>query len=600
MSIVSLSKLTLAGLLKERMPVLEQLQTLGCLHLVSLAEAAREPETVPPAHAVDARRALRYLGDVHDKRHQVRADQGFDMAGTVTAVLANQDRLRQAYDKRDDLVQHIEALLPWGDFRLPDRQTLAGRSLWFYIVPERQMHLLYQLPLPWQVVHKDNRRSWVVVIDSNEPPGDALPVPRAHTGALCLGELYKRLDEIEVELEDAVAERQSLTRWIYLMSRHLARAEDQAALNHAAAQTLVDEELFLVQGWVPEPAVGAVSTLAGEQGLAMLLEEPSPDDNPPTLLENPERLAAGQDLVGFYQMPAYDSWDPSRVVFFSFAMFFAMILSDAGYALVLGILLAAFWLRLGRSETGLRWRRLCSVLVGGSLAWGVLVGSYFGVSPAPDRFWGRLRLLDLNDFDTMTKLSVSIGVLHLVLAHLEQLWLKRGRFAAWMHVGWIAAMLGGFAMWLGSGPSAPRWLGAAGRWALGLGLLAVFVFASDRVVRDLRSAVLRLLDGLSALTGVTKVFGDVLSYLRLFALGLASASLALTFNDLARQAGHVQGMGLLFSILILFVGHLLNLMLALMSGVVHGLRLNYIEFYNWALSGEGYAFQPFRKKESTE
>jgi len=161
-------------------------------------------------------------------------------------------------------------------------------------------------------------------------------------------------------------------------------------------------------------------------------------------------------------------------------------------------------------------------------------------------------------------------------------------------------MLGGFAMWLGSGPNAPRWLGAAGRWALGLGLLAVFVFASDRVVRDLRSAVLRLLDGLSALTGVTKVFGDVLSYLRLFALGLASASLALTFNDLARQAGQVQGMGLLFSILILFVGHLLNLMLALMSGVVHGLRLNYIEFYNWALSGEGYAFQPFRKKESTE
>ena len=187
MSIVSLSKLTLAGLLKERMPVLEQLQTLGCLHLVSLADAAREPETVPPAHAVDARRALRYLGDVADKRHQVRADQGFDMAKTVAAVLASQDRLRQAYDERDDLVQHIEALLPWGDFLLPGRNALAGRYLWFYIVPERQMHLLDELTLPWQVVHKDNRKSWVVVIDRNEPPADALPVPRAHTGALSLG-----------------------------------------------------------------------------------------------------------------------------------------------------------------------------------------------------------------------------------------------------------------------------------------------------------------------------------------------------------------------------------------------------------------------------
>jgi V/A-type H+-transporting ATPase subunit I len=600
MSIVHLKKLTLAGLLKERIRGLEQLQTLGCLHLVSLVEAAREPETVPPPHAEDARKALRYLGDVPGKRHQVRADEGFDMPKAVAAVLANQDRLRQANDWRDTLVQHIEALAPWGDFRLPDSDALAGRNLWFYIVPERQMHLLDELSLPWQVVHKDNRESWVVVIDRKEPPGNALPVPRAHTGALSLGELHKRLEEAELELEDAVAERQALTRWIYLMSRHLARAEDQAALSHAAAQTLVAEELFLVQGWVPESAVGVVSALAERQGLAMLLEEPEPTDHPPTLLENPELLAAGQDLVGFYQMPAYGTWDPSRVVFFSFAIFFAMILSDAGYALVLGLLLAAFWRHMGRSETGWRWRTLCTVLVGGSLVWGVLVGSYFGVSLSPESFWGRLKLLDLSDFDTMMKLSVGIGVLHLVLAHMEQALLKRGRVAAWAHVGWIAAMLGAFAIWLGGMQGAPHWLSGTGHWASGLGLLAVFVFASERAVRDLRSALLWLLDGMRALTGVTRIFGDVLSYLRLFALGLASASLALTFNDLAQQASQVQGMGLLFAILILLVGHLLNLLLALMSGVVHGLRLNYIEFYNWALSGEGYAFQPFEKKESRE
>jgi V/A-type H+-transporting ATPase subunit I len=600
MSIVRLKKLTLAGLLKERTGVLEQLQTLGCLHLVSLAEAPREPETVPPEHAVDARKALRYLCDVPDKRHQVRVDQNFDMPGTVAAVLANQDRLRQANDWRDTLVQHIEALAPWGDFQLPDTGTLAGRRLWFYIVPERQMRLMDELSLPWQVVHKDNRQSWVVVIDSQEPAADALPVPRAHTGALSLSELHRQLDAAELELEDAVAERQALTRWIYLMSRHLARAEDEAALVHAAAQTLAADELFLVQGWVPEPALAALSELVEGQGLAMLLEEPEPDDRPPTLLENPEPLAAGQDLVGFYQMPAYGSWDPSRVVFFSFAIFFAMILSDAGYALVLGLLLAALWRRIGRSEAGLRLRTLGAALVGGSLLWGVLVGSYFGVSLSPESFWGRLKLLDLHDFDTMTELSVGVGVLHLVLAHLEQAALKRGRAAVWGHAGWILAMLGGFAMWLGAMHQAPQGVSETGRWALGLGLLAVFAFASERGVRDVRSALLRLLDGVRALTGVTRVFGDVLSYLRLFALGLASASLALTFNDLARQAGQVQGMGLLFAILILLVGHLLNLLLALMSGVVHGLRLNYIEFYNWALSGEGYAFQPFKKKESRE
>jgi V/A-type H+-transporting ATPase subunit I len=600
MSIVRLNKLTLAGLLKERRRVLEHLQTLGCLHLVSMVETPREPETVPPAHAVDACRALRYLRDVPAKRHQVRADRDFDMSATVAAVLANQDRLRQANDWRDTLLQHIEALSPWGDFRLPDDDGLAGYKLWFYIVPERQLRLLDELSLPWQVVHKDNRQSWVVVIDPKEPPGDALPVSRAHTGALSLSELHGRLEEAELEVEDAAAERQALTRWIYLMSRHLARAEDEAALTHAAAETRVAEELFLVQGWMPETAVAAVSALAERQGLAMLLEEPEPDDHPPTLLENPGPLAAGQDLVSFYQMPAYGSWDPSRVVYVSFAMFFAMILSDAGYALVLALLLAAFWGRMGRSEAGRRLRTLCSALVVGSLVWGVLVGSYFGVALSPESLWGRLKLLDLHDFDTMARLSIAIGVLHLVLAHLEQAALTRARTTLWAHLGWIAALLGGFAMWLGRTQGVAHWLGQTGRWALGLGLLTVFVFASERAVRDVSSALLRLLDGVRALTGVTRMFGDVLSYLRLFALGLASASLALTFNGLAQQAGQVPGMGLLFATLILLVGHLLNLSLALMSGVVHGLRLNYIEFYNWALSGEGYAFQPFEKKESRE
>jgi len=195
--------------------------------------------------------------------------------------------------------------------------------------------------------------------------------------------------------------------------------------------------------------------------------------------------------------------------------------------------------------------------------------------------------------------SVGIGVLHLVLAHLEQAWIKR-HWSAMAHAGWIAAMLGGFAVWLAGEEGAPGWLGTAGHWGLGLGLLAVFAFASERAVHDLHGALLRLLDGMRALTGVTRLFGDVLSYLRLFALGLASASLALTFNDLARQAGEVQGLGLLYAILILLAGHLLNLLLAVLSGVVHGLRLNYIEFYNWALSGEGYAFQPFKKRETVE
>jgi V/A-type H+-transporting ATPase subunit I len=600
-SIERLSRLTLAGLATDKEAVLNRLQTLGCLHLIPLRPAPREPEKEPAGHAVEAMQALRYLQDVREKRRQVRDPTGFDLPATIQAVLDNQQRLRDLSDRRDALIERIGELEPWGDFTLPPEAELAGRRLWFYIVPQRQMRELASLELPWQVVHRDNRHAWVVVVDRDEPPRDALPVPRTLAGALSLSEVRRRLETTELELEDVLAERWALTRWTFLISSRLAQAEDQAQLRHAQALTLDEETLFLVQGWAPEAAAAPVQALAEELGLALLMEPPGPEDAPPTLLTNPAPIAAGQDLVAFYQMPAYDAWDPSRVLFFSFAAFFAMILSDAGYAALLGLLLAAYWRRLGEQELGRRLRLLGAALIGSSLAWGVLVGSYFGFVPAPESLLGRLHLLDVNDFETMMRLSVGIGVVHLVMANAEMAAVQRGRAAARVAIGWILVMLGGFALWLASSAGAEPWVIQASQVVLGAGLLVVLFLGSDRRVEGLKSLGLRAFDGLSNLARVTQVFGDVLSYLRLFALGLASASMAITFNGLARDvATELPGLGLLLAILILLAGHALNLLLALMSGVVHGLRLNFIEFYNWALAGEGYPFKPFKRTELRE
>ena len=600
MAIEALKRLSLVGLARQKAEVLDRLQALGCLHLVPLAPTPKEPETVPPAHAVDAAKALRYLQEEPQKRRQLRADTDFDMAETVRRVLANKDRLREMEDRRDALVQRVQDLTPWGDFRLPPDGAMAGRKLWFYILPRAKLEALADLALPWQVVHQDNRQAYVVVIDAEEPPSDALPVPRTHTGSLSLTEVRSQLETAELALEDIRAERQALTRWIYLMTAHFARAEDDAALRHAEAHTLDADGIFAAQGWVGVSAIGAVETLAREQGLALLIEDPAPTDQPPTLLHNPEPLSAAESLVNFYQMPAYRSWDPSRVLFFSFAIFFAMILSDAGYAGVLGLGLLAFWRRLGDSVGGRRFRVLAATITTASLAWGVLVGSYFGVAPPPESLLGRLDRLDIDDFETMMRLSIGIGVLHLILANAVRaigLW---PRFSALVPLGWILVAAGGYAGWLLLDAADPL-VANAPFWVLGLGFVLVFFAGSERPLTGLGSVLLRGVDGLMALTQLTKIFGDALSYLRLFALGLASASLALTFNDLAAQVGdQVEGLGLLLKLLLLLVGHTLNLVLGLVSGVVHGLRLNYIEFYNWALSGEGYPFRPFKKTEIIE
>ena len=589
MSIVPLQKVTLCGVLAEKTETLEHLQGLGCLHLVSLRPPPEEPETSPPERPEAAYQALKYLLDCPDKRRPLHEDSVFDVDEFVERVLHNRQLTRHASDRRDFLRKRVQEVEPWGDFRFPPLEDLAGFRLWFYRVPHYKMKQVSAEGLVWQVVRGDHRNCYVVVVAEDEPPSQAMPVPRIHVGALSLSELKRRLEKVEIELEDLAAERQALTRWMLLLTRNLARAEDQASLNHAAAQTLDRDGVFAVQGWAPVRDLPRIRNFAERQGIVLLAEDPEPSDLPPTLLDNPENVAGGEEVVAFYQMPAYRSWDPSPVIFFSFAGFFAMILADAGYAALFGLLLVLFRKRLGKSKEGRRIATMGLVIVGVSVVYGVLAGSYFGVAPAPDSALASLWIIQLDDFDGMMRLAVVIGVLHLMIAQAVIAWRQRARPSALAPLGWIAVLCGGLLLWYGD---------RLGGWLLGIGSVAVFLFSSERAVHEPLDLLWRGLDGLLALTGLSKAFGDVLSYLRLFALGLASTSLALTFNQLAFGVIEaVPGVGVLLGILILLLGHLLNFVLSVVSGVVHGLRLNLIEFYHWGVSDEGYPFKAFAKKE---
>ena len=602
MSIAALKKVSICGLIAEKKEVLDGLQGLGCLHLLSLREPLAEPEKAAPEHPENTYRALKFLTACPNKRHQIREDTHFDIEEVVDKALHLQQRIRDVSDRRDFLVERIKDVSPWGDFKLPESDDLAGYLLWFYIVPVGKLRDLPKQDLVWEIVHRDNRFAHVVVAAKEEPPANAMPVMRTHTGTLSLTELKISLNETELEREDLYAERESLTRWIYLITRNLASTEDKAGRTHAAEQTLDTSEIFAVQGWMPDQEIQHLYKFAEQCGLAVLTETPEPDETPPTLMVNSQSLTAGEDLVRFYQTPGYWDWDPSVPVFFSFALFFAMIMSDAGYALLFAALLTAYWLPMGQTSTGQRMRVLALTLVSFSFVWGVMIGSYFGVTPAETSLFGKLKILDINDFDAMMRLSVCIGVLHLSYANVHKAWRLRQQGLTWLvPVGWILVMFGGLLLWFDQSFEEPAdWYSTAGKWKIGSGFAFIFLFSSTRRIKKPLDVIMRVLDGLQGVSGITKIFGDILSYLRLFALGLAGASLSITFNNLAMQAKEVEGLGLLYSLLILLLGHSLNILLSLMSAVVHGLRLNVIEFFNWGLSDEGYPFKAFTKKEISE
>ncbi len=598
MSIVPMSKVTLCGLSSEMHDVVGALQDLGCVHVIPLAPPAEESEgETGRGYAREVYDALTYLLRTPQIMRSLRSDPDFDIHEVARRALHNKQRRRELEDRREFLQGRIANLRRWGHFTFPDPAALAGYRLWFYEVPHRQRHKLDAVELPWAEVGRSQRTHFVVVVSRTEPPAGAMPVPRTHIGPKGLSALERELEDTEIALEDLDLERISLTRYIHLIRQNLARADDQAALDEALETVLRDDGVFAVQGWAPEPRLDEVARFADARGMALVTEPAGPDETPPTLLHNTMPAEAGEDLTRFYQMPSPRDWDPSGVLVGSFALFFAMILSDAAYGALVLLGSGLFWRRMGRSDTGRRMRALIAVLGGSAVLYGVAAGSYFGISPPEGSLMARLDLIEVRDYWDMMALSIAVGVLHIVLgnaAAVSRQWPAPHAFAG---LGWILVAVGGMVAWRAHLAQATLVFDAA-LGALGLGLVAVLLFRSERPIRRPLDVLLRLAEGLLGVTQVTQIFGDVLSYLRLFALGLASASLAITFNDLAGQViDNVAGVGLFLGILVALIGHALNFALALLGGVVHGLRLNFIEFYNWGLTDEGYPYRPLARKE---
>jgi len=454
------------------------------------------------------------------------------------------------------------------------------------------MKQVESMDLIWEVISRDHRFYNVVVISESQPEG--MPVERVRTGSKSLSQLEDRLEDVEIELEDLQAERAGLTRWCTLFARSIDHLEDQAAVIDATRQTYAEDPIFALQAWTPDHTVDRLQQYANEKGLVFESAEPQTEETPPTLMHNPQGLASGQDLVSFYTTPRYWLWDPSMIVFFSFALFFAMIFADAGYSASLGLIVAALWKKMGNSDAGRRFRILLTTLVGAGVVYGIIVGSYFGISPAEGSLPAKLKIIDMMNFNIMMQLSILLGVFHLVVANAVTAWHFRRSLRTAVPLAWVFIFLGAVALWQAvSHGETLVFLKPYGIAAMVLGLVGVVLFNSPE-----GPLWKRLLKGLSGLTGLSNAFGDALSYLRLFALGLASASLASTFNGMAGQVKEaLPGIGIFFALLIALFGHTLNFVLSLSSGFIHGLRLNFIEFFRWSISEEGHPFNAFARKE---
>jgi V/A-type H+-transporting ATPase subunit I len=582
--IIEMHKITFVGLEAQRDSFVQRLQEVGVAHLIL------------PTEALEPMDLAKELTRVSETRKFLSSKQAQAAPKEDLNALEVCDR-REALSQREARIQTEMVALkkefalqePWGDFNPKDIALLRERGLviQFFRVPQKVFESL-QLKDIFHVVISSTRGEVCFITLSFSPVSLGISEEKLPTKSLT--ELKEDLGRKRQELVQIDNEYKLLASYLNVVTEKEAELIDKVAYRRAIlnAQEEFDGKIFVLSCWSPLPEAELLKQIGDGFTLYHFSEKAKKEERVPVLLKNKPAFESGEDLVKVYSYPSYQDFDPSGFVLYCFAVFFGMILGDAGYGLVLLALTILINIKVKtRSPFIVRFLRLMYLLSIATVLTGVLSAGYFGVSLSPENPLSKITLMDFNSKEGQNQimiLSIIFGMIHISMALLIKF--KNTRDIA--ALAWIPVMWGGFFLVksrMGAGIDNPP-----AKYVLIAGLILVLLFSSSR-----RNILIRLLEGLNGLLGIVQVFSDVLSYLRLFALGIATVYMAQTFNMLAEDIiKSVPYLGYILGGLVLFAGHGVNLLLGVMGGVIHGLRLNFLEWYRWCFVGDGVVYKPFR------
>ncbi len=384
----------------------------------------------------------------------------------------------------------------------------------------------------------------------------------------------------------------SLAAGRQVVERYVARTADAVRLAEVRAGMGEADAVSFLSGYLPVHDCEALRDAAVEYGWGIVLDDPEPGDDVPTLLHQSRMVRPVRTVFDFLQIyPGYWESDVGWVFLPFFSLFFAMIVGDAGYAILL--LIATFLLQRRFKTTPRHVFHMMYIVGLATLFWGVITASYFGIPKLPG-FLTALEISWIKDRDNLIDLCFLIGAVHLSLAHVwNAISLVRAR--TWTkvlaQVGWLVVVWSMFfiARQTVLGRSMPGFL----IYLLVAGIVLVAVFM--KTPRELKGGWID-----HALLPLTMIgnFVDVLSYIRLFAVGYASVAVLAAFNGMAASIGFDSVLTAIAASLLLLFANALNIVLAGLGVLVHAVRLNTLEFSTHkGLAWEGYnLYTPFAKR----
>ena len=504
------------------------------------------------------------------------------------------DNLKLYNESLDHLLREESVQRIWGDW---DREKIEalGLKLHFYSVAAKRYDPSWEASWAIQKVSEDKKNVWFVIVGDNEGfPVKELPAPLRPLSLLekDIRQLQDTIGKYSAALEARKAELPKLRK-------KLASTEDELALAFASAsaETAAEDLLTMFEGFAPSEDDARLAEAFDAMDVVWFRDAAVAGDNPPIEFRNNRFVKMFEVLTDMYGRPAYDGFDPTPFIAVFFMLFFAFCMGDAGYGLIL--LALGFGLRKTLGELA----PLVLTLGTATVVIGFLFHSFFSMDISQWAVMAPIKGIFLPSqimgYDGTMVLSIIAGAVHLSLAMIIKTIVATRRngflnsLGPW---GWTLLVVGGaltgtFAL-----------IGVIDKDVTRIIIIVLGILSAAGIflLNDIhRNPLLNIGSGLwETYNTATGLLGDVLSYLRLYALGLAGAMLGKAFNDIGSMVlgdGSSPVMWLPF-VLIILVGHTLNIAMTALGAFVHPLRLNFLEFFkNSGYDASGRRYNPLKK-----
>jgi len=508
-----------------------------------------------------------------------------DWRVTVRHIIDLRKRLEQSEEFSRTLISRISQWEPWGDFEPHEIEKLAEKGVFIrlYQIPVKEINNLPE-EVSVHIVHAAGGLANCVIVSRAriDIPYKEIALPK-----MGLDKMRRRLVEDERVIELIKDDIHKLVSFRDSLCATRNSRENELEFQRALKGMGQAGTLSYLTGYFPAESEEALSEATKKNKWGLVVSEPGGEDNVPTLIRNPRWVSLIEPVFRLLGVvPGYRELDISPIFLCFLSLFFGMIIGDAGYGAVYFLL--AFWLhrKFARKLSDTRIFFLLYVFSACAIFWGLLTGTVFGQE------WylkaGHQPFIPLlNNTKFLQTFCFFLGAVHLTLAHAWQGLRKAPSLTALSDAGWIGVLWAGFflARTLILDDPFPFF----GKWLIVAGLSLVIFCTSPQ-----RNIFKTIASGLGTVAlSLMNNFTDIVSYIRLFAVGLAGVAIADTVNALA--AGFA---GKMFPVqmLILFAGHTINIILGPMSVLVHGIRLNVLEFSSHAgLSWSGMAYRPLKE-----